>query len=264
MSFVLSKVLWIFLAPANVLLALLGAGLVLETSPRQMWRKTGRFFCFFVVFCFTVIAVFPVGNWAITPLENRFAFNPPAHVDGIVVLGGDEMTQISDKRGQPTAHDSMRRYVWFKNMAQRYPGAKLVFTGGSGLLMPYKGMFEADVARDLMEAIGMPTERVIFEKNSRNTFQNARFTADLVHPAPTENWLLVTSAFHMPRAIGCFRKAGWNVYAAPTGYFTPGTYSFYFPFRFEEQMHLLTIAFHEYVGLIAYRLMGRTTALWPE
>ena len=187
MSFVLSKVLWIFLAPANVLLALLGAGLVLETSPRQMWRKTGRFFCFFVVFCFTVIAVFPVGNWAITPLENRFAFDPPAHVDGIVVLGGDEMTQISDKRGQPTAHDSMRRYVWFKNMAQRYPGAKLVFTGGSGLLMPYKGMFEADVARDLMEAIGMPTERVIFEKNSRNTFQNARFTADLVHPAPTEN-----------------------------------------------------------------------------
>ncbi len=263
MSFVLSKVLWIFLAPANLLIALLVAGLALEASPRQTLKKTGRFFCFFVVFCLAAVAILPIGTWATTPLENRFAFNPPARIDGIVVLGGDEQTEISDRRGQPTAHDSMRRYVLFKNLSRRYPDAKLVFTGGSGHLRPYKDKFEADIARDIMESMDVPTKRVVFENKSRNTNENARFAADLVHPGVFENWLLVTSAVHMPRAMGCFRQEGWNVFAAPAGYFTNGAYSLYFPFRFEEQMHLLTIAFHEYVGLIAYRLMGRTNALWP-
>ena len=264
MSFVLSKILWVFLAPANVLLVLLGVGLSLGMSPRARYEKIGRFLCFFVLFCLAAIAILPIGQWALTPIENRFAFNPPEHVDGIIMLGGDEQTEISDVRNQPTALDSMRRYVRFKNLSQRYPEAKLVFSGGSGLLYPYKNKRDAEVAHDILASIGAPMDRIFFENTSNNTYQNARFSANHLGSRISENWLLVTSAFHMPRAMACFRKVGWNVYAAPTGYFTPGTYPLYFPFSFEEQMHLLTIAIHEYVGLVAYRLMGRTTALWPE
>jgi uncharacterized SAM-binding protein YcdF (DUF218 family) len=102
------------------------------------------------------------------------------------------------------------------------------------------------------------------EQTSRNTYENAVFSADLLHPDPSQKWLLVTSAWHMPRAMGCFRKAGWNVYAAPTGYFTPGDFSLRFHPDFIEQMSRLTIALHEYVGLAAYYMMGRTSALWPK
>ncbi|MFA4994731.1 MAG: YdcF family protein [Bdellovibrionales bacterium] len=264
MSFVLSKVLWIFLAPANVLLFLLGAGLALESTSRTSLKKTGRFLCFFVLFCFAMLAIFPVGNWALAPLENRFAFNHPKQVDGILILGGDENTNVSDSRGQPVALDAMRRFVWFKTMTAQYPNARLVYSGGSGLLRPNEHLTEVDVARDIMTRIGVPTNRVLFEKTSRNTRENALFSADLAHPKKSENWLLVTSAFHMPRAMGCFRQAGWNVYAAPTGYFTTGKYSLLPVFRFEEQLRFLTLAAHEYVGLVSYRLMGRTNALWPR
>jgi uncharacterized SAM-binding protein YcdF (DUF218 family) len=103
-----------------------------------------------------------------------------------------------------------------------------------------------------------------FESKSRNTYENAVFSADIVKPEASQNWLLVTSAFHLPRAMGCFRKAGWNVYAAPTGYFTTGKYRGYTSFNLEEQMLYLSLATHEYAGLVSYWLMGRTNALWPE
>ena len=263
MSFALSKILWIILSPASLLVLLLGAGLVLENSSRVSLKKTGRLLCFLVVFCLAAIAILPVGDWALAPLENRFAFNPPNQVDGIIVIGGDEKPQISEARGQPVALDSMRRYVMFLDMARRYPNAKLVFSGGSSLLNPIAATLDSDVAQKIMADIGVPTDRVIFERKSRNTYENAVYSANILHPEGSQNWLLVTSAWHMPRAIGCFRKAGWNVFAVPTGYFTTGEYRMYPAFRFAEQMQLLTLAFHEYVGLIFYRLSGRTTALWP-
>jgi uncharacterized SAM-binding protein YcdF (DUF218 family) len=111
--------------------------------------------------------------------------------------------------------------------------------------------------------IGVPVERMTFEKTSRNTYENAVYSADIMRPTPQEKWLLVTSAWHMPRAMGCFRKAGWNIYPAPTGYFTSGDYTPHYYFRFDEQLRDLTTAVHEYVGLLAYWWMGRTSALWP-
>jgi uncharacterized SAM-binding protein YcdF (DUF218 family) len=264
MSFFLSKILWVFLSPGFLLALLLGTGLTLALSPRAALKKIGQSLCFLAAFCFILIAVLPVGDWALTPLENRFAFHPPDHVDGIVVLGGDEQTEISEARGQSVALDSMRRYAEFAKLARRYPQAKLVFSGGSGVLFPNKHVLASDVAQAIIADMDVPIDRMIFEKESRNTYENAVFSANLVHPGASQKWILVTSAWHMPRAMSVFRKAGWNVYAAPVGYFTTGAYRTYPLFCFDEQMHSLTLAVHEYVGLISYRLMGRTSALWPE
>ena len=243
---------------------MLGGGLALRSASHPVFVKTGQILCAVTVLSLAAIAVLPVGTWALTPLENRLAFNPPDQVDGVIVLGGDENTEVSEARGVPTALDSMRRYVTFAEMARRYPDAKLVFSGGSGLLHPRAPMEDSEVARRIMTAIGVPMDRVIFEKTSRNTYENAVFSADIARPEAAQKWLLVTSAWHMPRAIGCFRKAGWNIDPAPTGYFTTGKYQLHPLFQFEEQLHMLTLAEHEYVGLVAYWLMGRTSALWPE
>ena len=263
MAFALSKLAWAFLSPGNLLVILLIAGLLLAALKRPACRKAGKVLCVLVASCFLAIMILPVGTWALVPLENRFVFNPPEHVDGIIVIGGDEEVQITERRGIPTALDSMRRFVTFADLSRRYPDAKLVFSGGAAFPHPFIKTEEADIARDILTDIGVSADRMAFERKSRNTWENAVYSADIMHPAPTQNWLLVTSAWHMTRAMGCFRKAGWNIYAAPTGYFTSGNYRPHFYFRFDEQMHMLSMAAHEYVGLLSYWLMGRTSALWP-
>jgi uncharacterized SAM-binding protein YcdF (DUF218 family) len=85
-----------------------------------------------------------------------------------------------------------------------------------------------------------------------------------VKPAPDQTWLLVTSAFHMPRAMACFRKAGWNVAPATIGYLTDGTFSTRLQFNLGEHLMEMAWAEHEYYGLLAYWLMGYTDSLWPN
>ena len=63
----------------------------------------------------------------------------------------------------------------------------------------------------MFERLGLEEGRVIYEDRSRNTTENAEFSRDIARPRPEETWLLITSAFHMPRAVGCFRRVGWNV-----------------------------------------------------
>ena len=264
MAFALSKLAWALISPGSLLAFLLVLGLVLGSAPRRCCTRAGRVLCALVAVCYLAIAVLPVGEWALTPLENRDVFDPPEDVAGIVVIGGDEQTGVTEARGMPVALDSMRRYVTFLDLSRRYPDAKLVFAGGSVYPRQNPRVLDSDVARDFMTDIGVPTDRMIFEKTSRNTWENAVLSADIVRPDPSQKWLLVTSAWHMSRALGCFRKAGWNIYPAPTGYFTMGRYHLRFLFSFDQQMHMLTLAAHEYVGLVSYWLMGRTSELWPH
>ncbi len=260
MSFLLSKILWTVFSPFSLLLLALGTGLALE---RSKYTKTARVLCLFSFFGLGFVAVLPLGVWALIPLENRHSFDPPDPIDGIVIIGGDEKPAISEKRGKPTALDSLRRYIEVGKLAHRYPEAKLVFAGGPEILAPSIDHKDAEIARDIMTLIGVPTERMIFETASRNTYENALFSAKIVRPEKTQNWLLVTSAFHMPRAMGCFKKTGWNVFPAPAGYYTSGEYMTEGFFDFTRQAFYLNLAAREYAGLLSYRILGRIDTLWP-
>jgi uncharacterized SAM-binding protein YcdF (DUF218 family) len=262
MLFALSKLLFAFIAPGTLLTLMVLVGCALMGSPRR--ARLGRGLCLAAGLVLLAIGLLPVGEWALTPLENHTQFDPPAKVDGIVVIGGDEQDSITEARGMPTALDSMRRYVEFMDLAHHYPDAKLVFSGGPPETRSNARVIDSDVARDILTDLGVPQERMTYEKTSRNTWENAVYTADILHPDSGQNWLLVTSAWHMPRALGCFRKAGWTIYPAPTGYFTTGHYRMRFLFRFSEQLHMLTLAEHEYLGLVSYWLLGRTNELWPR
>ena len=245
-----------------VLLLLLGG--FLATAQRKGWQDLGRKLCFDIAFLLFFLAIFPVGDWLLTPLENRFPPIRPDHVDGIILLGGDERPYLSEMRGQPVAYSSARRYIEFAALARNYPNAKLVFSGGSGLIAPEAKMKDAEVAKEALASIGVPTEKMIFEDTSRNTHENALKTTALIHPGPKEKWLLVTSAWHMPRAIACFKKEGWDIYPAPTDYMTSGVMSAKLQFSLEEHLQKITMATHEYYGLAAYRLMGYTDQAWPK
>lgn len=263
MDFILSKVLWVFTAPGNLLVLILVAGAFLVTARSAFWAKCGRALVAFAAAAFFVIAVLPVGEWSAQPLESRFKAAAPERVDGIILIGGSERARISEERGQPVAMDTTARYVVFAKLARQYPNAKLVFSGGSGSLAPWRGMKDHEVAINALKDIGFPVERLAVESASRNTRENAVMAAKIVQPKPEETWLLITSAMHMPRAMGCFRRAGWNVLPAPAGYMTGTSRSLAPDLNLQDHLTALTRAVREYIGLVAYRAMGYTDELWP-
>jgi len=261
MFFVLSKVFWAIFAPGNLLLLLLVLGVGLLVAGRA---HAGVWLTAAVTAAFVVLAVLPVGAWLVVPLETRFARPDPMPdtVDGIVVLGGMVDPALSHRRGDPALNDAVERFTEFFALARQYPQARLVFTGGSGSLLEPEHR-EATVARELAARLGLPADRVLWERDSQNTWQNARITRELADPQPGETWLLVTSAFHMPRSVGAFRAAGWTVVPYPTDYridpadlYRPG-------FDFAEGLSNLNAAVREWVGLVAYYLAGQSSAVFP-
>jgi uncharacterized SAM-binding protein YcdF (DUF218 family) len=260
MTFIASKLLWLIFSPANFLLILSCLGLLMLWIGR---RNLGRALLSASTVSFLVVAVLPVHEWVSAPLENRFptVMELPDHVDGIIVLGGAESARTTEFRRQPSVGGGAERLLEFVSLARRYPNARLVYTGGSGSLSP-GGLGGADVARQIFDLIGFDTKRVLFESKSRNTYENAQKLAELVVPDDSQTWLLVTSAQHMPRAMGVFRKQGWAVVAYPVDYQTDSI-GLRLDFDLSDKMSGLNVAMKEWVGLAAYYAMGRTTTIFP-
>lgn len=261
MGFVLSKILWPLLAPSTWLAALLLFATFGAWAGRWRMARASLTLAFVL---FMPLAAVPAGAWLIRPLEDRFP--PPARlpeqVDGIVVLGGSFRVDLSRDRDAPQVNEYSERVFELMALATRYPAARLVFTGGNASLGPNEGT-EADVARNLLASIGFDAARVKFESEARNTYENAIYTKRLVEPAAGQTWLLVTSAQHMPRAIGCFRRVGFPVVPVPVDYQTRRGDTAPFNLAFGGNLRMLDTAVREWVGLVAYRLMDRTDAFLP-
>jgi len=213
------------------------------------------------VFIF-VLNVFPINNLIMVPLEDRFPLRQlPKKVDGIIVLGGATETGISAARKQPAVSGSAERLLAFIFLARQYPDAKLVFSGGSGSIgSNYK---HSDAARIIFEQSGMDINRIIFESKSRNTYENAVYSYDLVKPKKGEIWILITSAFHIPRSVGVFRKANWEIFPYPVDYKTSGPYNYVWDPKGFEEINYFYSPFREWLGLLAYRVAGKTNQLFP-
>jgi uncharacterized SAM-binding protein YcdF (DUF218 family) len=261
MSFVIGKVAWIVAQPSNFLALVFALGLVLRAVGR---RRSGRVLIAGSLALFLLCAVLPVGAWLIAPLENRFPMpRLPERVDGIVVLGGAIQPSLSADRGALALNGNVERLTAFAELARRYPGAKLVFTGGSGSLAEPE-MREGDWVGAFLDAVGLPRARVAIERDSRSTGENARFTKALVKPQPGETWLLVTSARHMPRSVGAFRKEGWQVVPYPVDYVTPRSVGFGLGFGLARGLAAVDAAAYEWFGLAYYRLSGRIDEWFPR
>lgn len=260
MFFFLSKVLWLVTAPSNLIYgaATLGAALLFTRFSRG-----GRGLIVGALAAGLLVGSGPFGAYALRWLETRFpplAAEAPAP-DGIVVLGGAVGESAAGETTQVLLTDAAERMTEGLALALKYPKARVVFTGGTSALFG-SARTEADAARRLWAAMGAPLERFVFEDKSRNTVENATLTRELVKPKPGERWLLVTSAHHMPRAVGVFRKAGWSVVAAPVDYRT-GKARLPIVREWSAGLSLADLAAHEWLGLVAYRLTGKTDALLP-
>lgn len=262
MSFALSKILWSLVMPGNLLALLLAIGAVLLFADERL-RRAGRRLVVVAATGFGVLLVTPAGDWAARPLEERFARPAlPERVDGIIMLGGAVDPMMAASRGEPSVNQATERILAFVELARRYPDARLVSSGGSGLLL-HPDAKEDVVMRAVFRQIGFDPGRVLFETESRNTWENALYSRDLAKPAAGEVWVLVTSALHMPRSVGIFRRAGWPVVPYPVDYRSFDASAPYAGLEVDRTLVLVTAAIREWIGLAAYRLMDRTSAVFP-
>lgn len=262
MFFVLSKTIGIALLPGNflILIGLVGA-ILLATR----WARLGRKLLIASVALVAICGFSPLGNLLLYPLEARFPPWDPAHgaPDGIVVLGGGIDADLSMSHGKAVFTRAADRIVEAAALARQYPNARIIYSGGSANLIDADAR-EADYAAAIFERLGVARERLTMERRSRNTKENAEFSKLLAAPKSGERWLLLTSAFHMPRSVGIFRKAGFAVEPYPVDWRTggPGDLLAFSPFALDG-LERTEVAVREYLGLVAYRIAGRTSELFP-
>ncbi len=120
----------------------------------------------------------------------------------------------------------------------------------------------ADIHRQLLEMAGVPAEQIYIEENSRNTLENLQNLQQLL-PNGDAEYLLVTSAFHMPRSIGIARQLGLNVIAYPVDFRSQRSAQRQWDFALFEHLHTLELATREWLGLVVYYFSGKTSQLLP-
>jgi len=251
--------------PENVLIYILALALILSDFPKFPLARFAKPLFAIIALFFLMMTIFPLGEMALRPLEDAAPrLLLPEKIAGIVMLTGDEDARLSEDRQMPIAAYAALREIEFARLARRYPEARLVVSGGTPLALanttPAFTVPHIDEAN--LAAMGIVRSRLTFEDKSHNTYENAVESKALIQPKEGEIWLLVTSAFHMPRALLCFEKQGWQMKSAPSDYLTASVSTESPPYSFSHQMRLLTIALHEYLGLVSYKIVGWIDRLW--
>ena len=267
MFFYLAKVLWFLLQPSTLIGLLIAYGAILIWTG---WARWGRRFVTVGAILLLVAGLSPLGNALILPLENRFPradLDQPPPPAGFIVLGGAEDRLVGTARKAPTLNEAGERMVETVMLARKFPEAKIAFSGGDAGIL-YTSDSEAVGAQRMLTDMGVAQDRLILEAGARDTYENAVYLKAELDKlgllGPAKRWVLITSAYHMPRAIASFRRAGFDVDAWPVDYRTRGRADLTRPFdKVSEGLRRVDVAAREWVGLLAYRLAGRTDSLLP-
>jgi uncharacterized SAM-binding protein YcdF (DUF218 family) len=240
---------WIIIALASVVLAL-----IMQRRRLALWVSG------LTLFLLVALAILPLGNLLLQPIERTYPANPPlSQVDGIIVLGGGENARASAYWDQMQFNEGGDRFAAGIALARQFPDAQLLFTGGSGALRDLGGtaVSEASIAERFFLDQGIDPDRLLLEGRSRNTAENASLSLALANPIADETWVLVTSAFHIPRAMRSFEAAGWTgLVAWPVDYRT-SRFTDDIGWDLTENLQVFNTAIREQVGQMAYRLTGR-------
>ena len=256
-----SNIVGAMIQTETLLTALLGLSLI------ALWRRRYRLAgaCVSLVLgALVLLAVFPLGDLALSPLEKQYPSNPGVRdVTGIIVLGGGEEPARSAAAGQLLLGEAGERFIAAIALAHRFPNARVLFTGRVTRQNQKKPRIAGPIETLFVEA-GIKRERLVLEARSRNTAENAVFSLEVANDAKPGTWILVTSAWHMPRAIATFCKAGWrSLVAWPTDY-RALAFGKRMGWDLARNLEDLNTGVKEWVGFVAYWVMGRASARVPD
>jgi uncharacterized SAM-binding protein YcdF (DUF218 family) len=252
--FLASKLLTFAIEPLFWVLILLACGLLLLRLRPRLGRGLA----------WTALLVLIASFWTsgsevlVRELESRYP--PSATIDmhqqvGVVVLGGAlSSPELWAAHHQVGLNKQAERMTEAVALLRQYPHLQLLFTGGIAKVSG-TGATEAERAKVFFDAMGVDPSRVVYEASSRNTYENALYSATLPGVDKRQPWLLLTSAFHMPRAMGVFDRAGWHVTPWPVDYRTT-PHDSWFDFSLQYGPALWSLALHEWLGIWAYKAAG--------
>jgi uncharacterized SAM-binding protein YcdF (DUF218 family) len=258
---VVDKFFNVLVRPADAALGVLMIVLALMALGR---RRLADLLLVGMVLAALSLYLLPIDDWVLYPLEARFAkpVSLPACIRGILILGGGQDRRATTAWGEPTLLGDFGSLLEASRIAKLHPEAVIVFSGyGTD---PRAMVTEAAIARPILEAMGVAPGRIRLEDRSRDTWQNLVYSKLLVAPRPGENWVLVGAAFHIPRSIAIARHLGWDMIADPTSYLSVPPGAGLPQVDLVRKLDHLGLAFHEWLGLLAYRLEGRTETLFPS
>jgi uncharacterized SAM-binding protein YcdF (DUF218 family) len=216
-SFIILRILGQFASPMGVFTAglIVGAVLILFRLPRL-----GRLIAALAIAQFIVFSLYPVSNALMLPLEDKAraeaAAAPTCCYEAIVVLGGSIGPAVPPLRPDPELFDSSDRVWHAARLFHRGLAPRIIVSGGSYLVESGQApptQTEAVAMRQFLVALGVPESAIVMEGKSINTIENMQETRALVGTARVA---LVTSGFHMPRALRLARKVGLDAEAFPT------------------------------------------------
>jgi uncharacterized SAM-binding protein YcdF (DUF218 family) len=255
--FITAKLVGGLLRAETWLLIVLSVSLVSLLAQKRVIALWGISCALVLVF---TLSVFPIGNSVLAHIEATYPAEPDVeNVDGIIVLGGGGDVDVWRRWNLPELGEGGDRFTAALKLYRKNPKSIIVFTGGSGHLRDAfsSKKSESGLAQEFFIEQGIQPDRLILEVNSRNTAENAKFTINLVQPKEDKKWVLVTSAFHMPRAMLSFQTAGWrNLTAYPVDFRTASFIS-HTGWNFERNLRNLNIVVREVVGQLVYRLTIR-------
>ena len=263
MFYYVSKIAWFFATPSNLLVSLVLLGLLLALTRRL--RRVGIGVALTFALATFAFGLLPLANYLFVPLEGRFSTfrDDGKPVDGIILLGGSVDAQDSVNRGAIVVNEAAERLLDVVQLTRRYPDARLLIVGGGGTVFG-DGTAESPVTASYMKSIGIDPARILIEERSRTTFENAVFSVPIAKPKEGERWLLVTSAWHMPRAVGVFEKAGFPVVPYPVDFRVGDSFRGVRGFgSISDGLRRFDVGAKEWAGLVAYYLAGRSSALFP-
>ncbi len=254
--FIASKILVLFTQPLWWVIALLA--LACMTVRRR--PVIGQRLIITAMAILLVLGWQPIPELLIRQLESRYAEVPLqtdlSEYEGVIVLGGGtELGHVAQAHIQPLVTDAAERLSAPVAMLRHNPHLRIVYTGGEGELLG-SGPSESERAKMFFDAMGLHNGQIVYESASRNTYENAVLTARLAGVDKARRWLLVTSAFHMPRSMATFAKVGWNVRAYPVDFRT-GTNTPWTQYSLRDGVVAWQLLLHEWLGLLAYRITGR-------
>ncbi len=249
--------------PLVFLALLVGFGLVLARFGRVVLARVA--FGVAIVL-YVAIGLTPLPEWMMRTLEDRFPAQALAldAVAGVIVLGGGTGDGlVAAERDTYLLGSAAERLTTAVGLHRRAPELPILFAGYHGALV-VRGLSEGEVTRRFLLDLGLQPADFLFEERSRNTFENARESRALLAPLDGRPWLLVTSAFHMPRAVAAFRAEGFEVVPHPVDYRARRPADTWLAPSMSARFELFRLALREAVGLVSYRLLGRSDQLWPE
>tara|TARA_Y100000768_G_scaffold381399_1_gene359988 strand:- start:122 stop:907 length:786 start_codon:yes stop_codon:yes gene_type:complete len=260
MSFYIAKIFWIIINPFNLLIFFTTISLISYI----LNLKIRKFLLALLLICFSIFCILPTGSYLIYKLEKNFHnysdLSKIENIDGIIIMGGSTNPYLSSIYNQIHFNDSAERLLEAKRIIIKFPKAKVIFSGGSGNLLKNKYHESLD-AKIFLDQNNIDTSNIFFENNSRNTYENIIMSEKLANRDFNENWLIISSAYHLSRSINVAENIGWKLIPYPTDFQLPKKFRINFSLNFYSNLSLIQLALHEWIGIYYYYLTGRTAKI---